>query len=166
MATLADVFRVLNRLVEDGVIGDYAVAGGMAFLFYAEPARTYDLDVFVFLPPQEGSIVSMRPLYSALRARGYEFDAEHVMIHETPVQFIPAYNALAEEAVDKAKAHEYEAVPVRVIGPEHLIALAYQTGGSHRLERAVALLKQAGRVDQGKLRAILAAHQIAVPPEI
>ena len=50
MASLPDVFRVLNDMKSDGIIEDYAIGGGMAVLFYAEPTRTYDLDVFVLLP--------------------------------------------------------------------------------------------------------------------
>jgi hypothetical protein len=49
MNTLADVFRVLIEMRRDGVVADYAVGGAMAILFYAEPTRTYDLDVFVVL---------------------------------------------------------------------------------------------------------------------
>jgi len=131
----------------------------MAFVFYTEPTPTYDLDVFVFLPPQDGLILSMEPLYTELRKRGYAFDAEHVMIHGTPVQFLPAYNRLAEEAVEEAVTHDYAGIPVRVVGPEHAIALAIQTGGSRRLVRARGLEEQ-GTIDMAKLQAILAAHAI------
>ena len=133
----------------------------MAFLFYTEPARTYDLDVFVLLPPQNSVIFSMEPLYQEMQRRGYAFDAEHILIQDTPVQFIPAYNALAEEkAVEQALLHNYDEVPVRVISPEHLIALVYQTGGKHRLIRAEALLAER-EVDENKLEAILSKHSIS-----
>jgi len=92
MATLRDVFAQLNALKPDGIIADYAIGGATAVLFYAEPTRTYDVDVFVLMrPPREG--------------------------------------ALAEEAVAAARTLDYEGVPVRVIGPEHLAALAFQAGG-------------------------------------
>jgi hypothetical protein len=32
------------------VVVDYAIGGATAVLFYAEPTRTYDVDVFVTLP--------------------------------------------------------------------------------------------------------------------
>ena len=47
MSSLADVFRELNTLKDTGVVRDYAIGGATAVLFYAEPARTYDVDVFV-----------------------------------------------------------------------------------------------------------------------
>jgi len=46
MASLADVFRELNTLKTTGVVRDYAIGGATAVLFYAEPARTYDVDVY------------------------------------------------------------------------------------------------------------------------
>jgi len=157
METLSQVFQVLNELESDGVLEDYAIAGAMAFLFYIEPVRTYDLDVFVFLPQQNSLIFSMDPLYSELRKRGYSFDAEHVTIHGTPVQFLPAYNALAEEAIRCALTKDYQGIPVSVVGPEHLVAIAYQTGGGHRISRAEDLL-HSGIVDAAMLAAILNAH--------
>ena len=49
MSSLADVFRVLNRMRDERIVAQYAVGGATAVLFYAEPTRTYDLDVFVTL---------------------------------------------------------------------------------------------------------------------
>jgi hypothetical protein len=114
------------------------------------------------LPPQEGAVFSMEPLYGELRKRGYSFDAEHAMIHDTPVQFLLAYNALAEEAVEHSVMHEYAGINVRVISAEYLAALEFQTGGWHRLARAQALLDDK-RVDTEKLNMILAAHHIERP---
>jgi hypothetical protein len=36
VASLADVFRVLNDMRSHGVIDDYAIGGAMAVLFYAD----------------------------------------------------------------------------------------------------------------------------------
>ena len=49
--SLAGVFRTLNGMRERRVVADYAIGGATAVLFYAEPTRTYDLDVFVLPPP-------------------------------------------------------------------------------------------------------------------
>jgi hypothetical protein len=156
-----NVFVALNDLVADGVIGSYAIGGATASLFYAEPVRTYDLDVFVFLPPQESLIISMNPLYTELINRGYSTKEEHIMMFNTPVQFLPAYNDLAIEAVEQALTHDYEGVPVKVIGPEHLIALALEAGGSKRRIRVAAMLEEAAdEIDQSKLQSILHARNL------
>lgn len=36
-------FEVLNRLVDEGVLGRYAVGGAMAAMFYTEPGMTEEL---------------------------------------------------------------------------------------------------------------------------
>lgn len=160
MSTLASVFAVLNDLQAERVVEDYAVGGAMAVLFYAEPARTYDVDVFVLLPGSREGLVDLSQLYSWLRDRGFSPDAEHVLIHSVPVQFLPAYNALVEEAVKEARQLDYDDTPVRVVSPEHLLALALQAGGSRRRERAAQLL-ESGAVDRAVLVPLLERHDLA-----
>ena len=162
MVTLANVFRLLNTLKADGVVQDYALGGATAVLFYAEPTRTYDVDVFVSLPPARNSaLVSLQPIYEWAETRGFAAEAEHVLIHGVPVQFLAAHNALAEDAVVTARTLEYAGVPVRVIAPEHLIALALQVGGARQRERAWQLL-ESGPIDRQQLRSLLASHAINV----
>ena len=160
MSTLADVFRELNALKARGLVRDYALGGATAVLFYAEPTRTYDVDVFLLLPPDPGSsLVSLEALYAWARSEGFETEAEHIMVHGVPVQFIPAHNLLAEESVAGARVLEYDGVPVRVVDPEHRAALAFQAGGARRRERAWQLIETGG-VDRDQLRTLLLAHQI------
>ena len=157
MASLSEVFRTIIELKSEGVLEDYAVGGAMAVLFYAEPTRTYDLDVFVFLPPAAGSVVLLTPLYAWLEGRGFSAAAEHVLIHGVPVHFLPAYNELVDEAVEQAQSLDYQGVPVRVVRPEHLVALSVQTGGRKRREH-VARLFDSDTVDRDKLQDILRRH--------
>ena len=145
---------------EDGVLTTYAIGGATAVLFYAEPTRTYDIDVFAVLPSAgESVLVSVEPVYRWAESQRFTVDAEHVLVHGVPVQILPAYNALVIDAIYTARVHDYEGTPVRVVGPEHLIALALQAGGARRRERAWLLL-QTGIVDQVRLRALLDAHGI------
>ena len=160
MSSLKDVFGVLAQMREDGMVTDYAIGGATAVLFYAEPTRTYDVDVFVTLPSGPApALVSLSSVYEWAKNRGIEIQGEHLMIETVPVQLLPAYNSLVEEAVADARVHDYEGVPVRVVGPEHLVALALQAGGARRRERAWQLL-QFGGVDRQRLRAIFDAHAI------
>jgi hypothetical protein len=165
MPTLGDVFKELNALKEERIIGDYALGGATAMLFYAEPTRTYDVDVFILPASAEGSaLVSLGPIYEWGRQRGFPEQSEHIMIHQVPVQFLRAHNALAEDAVATARTLDYEGVPVRVIGPEHLAALAFQAGGRRRRERAWQLL-ESGSVDKATLDELLDKHAIKVKSE-
>jgi hypothetical protein len=155
MSSLKDVFAMLEQMREERVVSAYAIGGATAVLFYAEPTRTYDVDVFVTLPAH----VTLDPVYAWARARGIPAEGEHLLIHGVPVQILPAYNALVEEAVVEARTHDYEGTAVRVVGPEHLVALALQAGGARRRERAWHLL-QFGGVDRARLRVILETHGI------
>lgn len=158
MNSLRDVFGLLNEMQARGVVQDYAIGGATAVLFYAEPSRTYDLDVFVLLPGgRDAALLSLAPLYGWLREHGYSADAEHVLIHGVPVQFLPAFNDLVVESLKEARTFDYEGTAVRVIGPEHLCALAIQAGGRRRRERAWQMV-ESGTVDRQRLGEILARY--------
>jgi hypothetical protein len=160
MSSLSDVFSAINRLRGSGVVAEYAVGGATAVLFYAEPARTYDLDEFVIVRPEdERGLAPLAGIYEWARSQGYEAEAEHILIDGVPVQFLPAHNALVEESVREARELVYGTVTVRVVGPEHLVALAVQAGGAKRRERAHQLL-EAGGVDIVRLRDILTRHAL------
>jgi hypothetical protein len=166
VSSLRDVFRTLAEMRTAGVIADYAIGGATAVLFYAEPTRTFDVDVFVTLPGQaSGTHMSLDPVYAWAIERGLTVQDEHVMIEGVPVQLLPAYNALLEQAVADARVHDYEGVPARVVGPEHLVALALDAGGARRRERAWQLLESA-EVDRARIRGLLEEHGIpAVIPD-
>jgi hypothetical protein len=154
--SFAEALRVLNAMKQAGVVEDYAVAGAMAMVFWAEPVPTFDLDVLVFLPGEEATIVSLAPLYAWGAEHGYTARAEHMMIEGVPVQFLPAHNALAEEALDRAVDLEYQGVTVRVVRPEYLAALYLEPGARtrKRRERAAALM-EASAIDRAVLDELL-----------
>lgn len=59
---MEQTIRILNTLEREGLVTRYAIGGGIAVLFYAEPVLTYDLDVFCFLPAPAGGVLSLSPL--------------------------------------------------------------------------------------------------------
>lgn len=153
---------------DDKVINAYAVGGATAVLFYAEPTRTYDVDVFITLPTEtSGGLTPLSGIYDWARAHKFPVESEHLMMHGVPVQMLPAYHDLVAAAIKTARVHDYAGVPVCVVDPEHLIALALQAGGARRRERAWLLL-QSGMVDRPRLRALLDAHGIAaeIPDDV
>jgi len=86
----------------------------MGATFYAEPVLTFDLDIFVLLPGTTSGLLTLAPLCEALRARGYSEEWECVNIGGVPVQFLPAYNALPEEALTQARETLYKQTLTRV----------------------------------------------------
>lgn len=82
-------FRVLDRMVRDGVIGRYAVAGAVGALNYLEAMTTYDLDILISvenMTSARSGLVSLEPVYAYLREAGYgKFEEEGVVIEGWPV---------------------------------------------------------------------------------
>src|SRR5262245_28866809 len=104
MSSLGDVFRTIGEMRHARVIDSYAIGGATAILFYAEPTRTYDLDVFVTFPTEESTRSPLSQIYDWARTRGFTTIGEHVLILDVPVQFLPAHNALVAEAIAAANA--------------------------------------------------------------
>jgi hypothetical protein len=102
-------------------------------------------------------LLTLEPLYDALRARGYTEEGEFVNIEGIPVQFLPAHNALLVEALTEAREIFYERTPTRVMRAEHLVAVALQTGRDKDRERVRLLREQAG-LDRDYLTSILTRH--------
>ncbi len=152
--------EVLNELEREGVFARYGIGGAMAATFYAEPMLTFDLDVFVMLQPANEVLLSLTPIYEALRCRGYLENAECVLIEGVPVQFMPAFNSLLEEALREAKDVMYEDAPTRVLRAEHLVAICLQTGREKDRER-VRLLRAQAELDHQLLRRVLERYDLS-----
>jgi hypothetical protein len=150
--------QTINDLQHEGLIESAAIGGAMALLFHDEPVATFDLDIFCLLP-RSGLLVSLEPLYDALRARGHETEAEAVVIGGVPVQFIPAYNALVTEALTQAAPRSFEGVSVRVVTLEHLMAIMVQTNRPKDRQR-LAMLDGNPAIDTTRLEDILTRHQL------
>ena len=136
----------------------------MAIAFWSEPVSTFDVDVFAFLPPTIGPIVSLEPLYTWASKHGYTIQQEHIVMGGIPVQIIPAHNALAEDAVRDAATLDMDGIDVRVIRPEYLIALYLEPSARtrKRLER-VATLMEESEVDRPRLDALLRKYGLTLP---
>ena len=162
MDSFADTLRALNEMKGEGVVTEYAVAGAMALIFWIEPVATYDVDVLVFLPAS-GPIVSLGSIYEWASRHRYASRKEHIVVHGTPVQFVPAPNELADEAIERAATLEYEGVPVRVVRPEYLIAL-YLEGSARTLKRRerAAALRESPQIDQELLQDVVKRFNIAL----
>ena len=158
MSSLAQVFEVLNLMRDEGVVNVHGRWRHCRAVL-CDPARTYDVDVFVLLRGETGArLVSLEAVYTWARQRGFGVDGEHLIIHGVPVQLLPAFSPLVAEAVTEAHVHDYAGVSVPGVGPEHLVALALQAGGARRRERAWLL----GRI--GSLLDRVAARRDPAPP--
>ena len=151
--------KVLNELEREGVIARYAIGGAVGAIFYMEPFLTYDLDVFVVLPQTASGLLTLAPIYEALKQRGCEEEGECLLIEGMPVQFLPAYNALLDEALTEARETPYAETLTRVLRPEHLAAIMVQTGRDKDRQRFSTFMQEAG-LDADYLHDVLARHQL------
>ncbi|HPO15983.1 MAG TPA: hypothetical protein PLI09_21275 [Candidatus Hydrogenedentes bacterium] len=149
--------QVLNALEHDGLYTRYAIGGAMGALFFMEPLLTFDLDVFVQFPLTAGGLITLVPIYDALKKRGYSEKEEHVDIEGTYVQFLPVHNPLTEEALKEALDTQFGETPTRVFHPEHLMAIMLQTGREKDLQR-FAVFNQQVKVDAAYLNDVLTRH--------
>ncbi len=153
--------KVINNLLEEGLIEDYAIGGGIATIFYVEPFLTYDLDVFV-IPSGKGkkkNVILLSPIFDYLEDKGCYWSGEHIIIEGMPVQFIPA-DELEEEAVRNAKQIEYEGIKTRVITSEYLISLLLRAGRKKDTAKIEKLLEQT-EIDMKKLKDILSKYDLS-----
>src|SRR5437879_3244569 len=122
-------FAILNDMVADGAIENYAIAGAIGAIFYVEPFATQDIDVFILMPETQDELIAKIPGWDYLRDRGYsEMRGEALIIEDWPVQFMPVSNALEEEAYMNAETLPFEDTPVRVVLAEHLVAIMLKLG--------------------------------------
>ena len=142
-----------------GIVKKYAVGGAVAAIFYVEPILTYDLDVF--FEPSEGNdgLLALSSVYDHLKRKGYKVEKEHIIVEGIPVQFLPIYNDLVEEAVDNATRLKYRDTTVNVLTQEYLIAIMIQTARPKDKERIVKFLDE-GNFDETQLEKILEKHNL------
>lgn len=129
--------------MEQGLIKNYAIGGGIATIFYVESILTYDLDVFYCASEEEERLTTLSPIYNWLKQKGYKLHREHIIIEGIPVQFIPVYNELIKNAVEEAVEVKYEETKTRIFKPEYLIAVMVQTFRPKDKERIIKIMNEA-----------------------
>lgn len=157
-ARMRATLEVINRMQADGVIGKYAIGGAVGATFYLEPSATLDIDIFISLKtPSDSSLVTLSPIYDYLASRGRKAEKEYIIIEGWPVQFLPASDALDEEALAQAAETEVEDVRTWVMTAEHLVAIALRTGRAKDFTRILQFV-ESGVIQSHKLDEILKRH--------
>ena len=148
---------VINGLEEKGIIGRYAIGGGIAAVYYIEPVLTYDLDIFFIPADKDERLAVLSPIYDYLGKKNYRADKEHIIIEGIPVQFIPVYNELIKEAVETAGEYKYQNTYTKIILPEYLMAIMLQTFRAKDRERILRFIEEA-EIDKERLADVLQRH--------
>jgi hypothetical protein len=154
---MKETLKVINRMVKDGIIEAYAIGGAVAAIYYLEPFDTSDLDVFVAVKASENDLMILAPLYDYLTKKGYEAQGEFIYLEGLPVQFLPVFNPLTEEALERAHTIKFARVATRLMRAEHLVAIMLQTGRPKDYLRINMFLEQ-GTLDMKMFEDLLQRH--------
>jgi hypothetical protein len=142
-----------------GVIRDYALFGATAQMRYTEPVATLDADVLVGVP-DAGRLDPLRGISEFCASRGYQPEGEAIRVGAWPVQFIPAFNPLTLEAMEQATSADFEGVPIRVVGADHLAVIALSVGRAKDFARILALL-ESDSASPESIKTLAARHGLA-----
>lgn len=154
---MEETLTVLNKLQDNGIIGCYAIGGAVAATRYIEPIQTFDLDIFVMFPLSKSGIISLSPVYEYLQQLGYAPEGEFVNIEGWPVQFLPVFNKLTEEAVENAIEVKFGNTLTRVFSAEYLAAIMLETGRPKDYSRLIHFF-EFDSIDQKILEDIVERH--------
>lgn len=153
------VAELLNAMREAGVISEYALFGAIAQMRYTEPVATLDAHVLVAVPSPE-KLDALKPLYEFCAARGHRPEGGAVRVGAWPVQFIPVFSPLTQEALEQAETADFEGVPFRVVRADHLAVIALSVGRAKDYARILGLL-ESGSVSREQVARLAARHGLA-----
>ena len=156
---MREVAELLNATRDAGVVSEYALFGAIAQMRYTEPVATLDAHVLVAVPSPEKLDV-LKPLYEFCGARGYRPEGGAVRVGAWPVQFIPVFSPLTQEALEQAETADFEGVPFRVVRAEHLAVIALSVGRAKDYARILGLL-ESGSVSREQVARLAARHGLA-----
>ncbi len=149
---------LLNEMVEQGIIADYAVFGAVAQMRYTEAVVTLDADILVAVTePDKLDVLS--PIYAFCRECGYLPEGEAIRVVDWPVQFIPAFSKLTREAIRDAEIGDLDGIPMRVIRADYLAVIALSVGRAKDFARVLAL-REAGAVKDKEISDLAMRHNL------
>ncbi|MFN0118539.1 MAG: hypothetical protein ACKVQC_09645 [Elusimicrobiota bacterium] len=137
---MKELAQLLNEMLSVGVIQNYALFGAVAQMRYTEPVATMDADLLVAVPPQKGLDI-LSGVYGFCSTRGFQPEGEAIKVGIWPVQFIPVFSSLTQEAMEKAEVADFEGIPLRVVSACYLAVIALSVGRSKDFARVLALIE-------------------------
>jgi hypothetical protein len=156
---MREVAQLLNAMRDSGVIADYALFGAAAQMRYTEPVATLDADVLVEVPAAE-RLDPLAAIYQFCAHKGYQPEGEAVRVGAWPVQFIPVFNPLTQEALERAETADFEGVPFRVVRADFLAVIALSVGRAKDFTRILALL-ESDSVTRDEVARLAARHGLS-----
>ncbi len=156
---IVETIKIVNQMLSEKVFENYALGGASALIFYTEPIATQDVDIFISIK-NANDLTILAPICEYASKHNFPVRAEHIIIKDFPVQFLLTFNNLTTEAVENAGEFELENIIVRVIRPEHLVAIMLDTGRTKDFLR-ISLFLENDLVNIELLKEILERHDLS-----
>jgi hypothetical protein len=151
--------RLANGAKAQGLIGDYAIAGAFAFIYYCEPFETKDFELLVSLTTTPSGLIDLGPIWEHFVAGGASAEGQFLRVSRLLVDFVPVADALDADALEHAVEIRLGAQATRVLTAEHAVAVAVRTARPQdrlKIERLLTSAPQA--LDRPRLERILEKH--------
>jgi hypothetical protein len=144
---IQDVVSELNRIQNSGLISGYAIGGAVAAGAYIEATQTEDVDVFVIFGDRPvHPLAPLREIWADLISNGAQVQGEYLVIGGWPVQLLPPGTPIYDDAIASARTKDFGGVDGKIMGPEHLAAIALATGRGKDYVRVAEFIRT-GKLD-------------------
>lgn len=158
-AILGPALELINQLEQEGIIEKPTIGGSIAIMYYAQPVKTDDLDVFCFIPNQ-GLLIDLGPIYNRLEKLGCKVKDLYINIRGVDVQFlVPANQPLVEEALENAAAVTIDNVKTHIFEYEYALAVKAQASRPKDWAHITTAVESAAP-NKDKLDAILLKYDL------
>lgn len=84
---------------------------------------------------------------------------EAIYVGAWPVQFIPVFSPLTQEALEQAETADFEGTPFRVVCARHLAVIALSVGRPKDFARILALL-ESGSTNRKEIEQLAGKHNL------
>jgi hypothetical protein len=156
---MKEAAELINEMLEDGIVENYAIFGAVAQMRYTEAVSALGADVLVALP-DESSLDLLGPIFRYCAKKGYKPEGEAIRVGEWPVQFIPAFDEITQAALEHAETTDLDDVKVRVVPAVYLAVIALSVGRMKDFMRVLALL-EAGATSQTEIEALSGQFELS-----
>ncbi|MCC7528368.1 MAG: hypothetical protein IT342_07590 [Candidatus Melainabacteria bacterium] len=154
---LGPTLELINQLESEGIIQKPTIGGSVAIMYYAQPVKTDDLDIFCYIPKRE-FLVELGPIYKRLEELGCKFKDLYINVRGVDVQFlVPANQPLVEEALENAASVTIDNVKTHIFEYEYALAVKAAAGRPKDWAQIATALESA-TPNKNKLDALLTKY--------
>lgn len=154
---LGPALEVINQLEQEEIIEKPTIGGSVAIMYYAQPVKTDDLDIFCYIR-NRGLLCDLGPIYKRLEELACKVEDLYINIRGVDVQFlVPANQPLVEEALENAASVTIDNVKTHIFEYEYSLSVKAEAGRPKDWAHIATALESA-TPNKEKLDAILTKY--------